>query len=207
MKHNPFDSLVEEYESWFFKNKVLFQSELLALQQVIPVDKKGVEIGIGTGIFAEPLGIHYGVDPSDNMLEYARKRGLEVQIGVAEELPYEAASFDYAVLITTICFVDNPQLTIEESYRILKNEGEIIIAIIDKETPFGKFLHEEKEKSMFYKYARFFSTREIVNLLEKNSFRISIILQTLENPATTKIEKPVNGFGKGSFIVIKGKKV
>jgi hypothetical protein len=88
----------------------------------------------------------------------------------------------------------------------LKDKGEIIIAIIDKETPFGKFLDEGKGKSMYYKYARFFSTREIINLLENNSFRVSSILQTLENPATANIEKPVEGFGKGSFVVIKGKK-
>jgi ubiquinone/menaquinone biosynthesis C-methylase UbiE len=206
MMNNPFDSLVEDYEAWFVENRALFQSELLALKQVVPIDKKGVEIGIGTGIFAEPLEIHYGIDPSEKMLEYARKRGLEVQMGIAEELPYEAASFDFAVLITAICFVDNPQLAIKEAHRVLKNMGEIIIAIIDKETRFGKFLDEGKEKSMYYKYARFFSTREIINLLENNSFRVTSILQTLENPATANIENPVEGFGKGSFAVIKAKK-
>lgn len=57
MAHNPFDSLTSEYEKWFIENGNLFQSELLALKQVIPVGKEGIEIGISSGIFAEKLGI------------------------------------------------------------------------------------------------------------------------------------------------------
>ena len=206
MKFNPFDTHTKEYEAWFVENKILFQSELLALKQVIPVNKKGIEIGIGSGIFAGQLGIHFGIDPSENMLDYARKRNLEIQRGVAEDLPYEDESFDYAVLITAICFVDDPQKAIQEAYRILKKEGEIIIAIIDKATPFGKFLDEGKEKSRFYNNARFFTTNEIIKLLETNAFRVDRILQTLENPATTIVENPAEGHCKGSFVVIKGVK-
>jgi hypothetical protein len=40
MNKNPFEYLASEYEAWFIENKVLFQSELLALKQVVPVDKK-----------------------------------------------------------------------------------------------------------------------------------------------------------------------
>ena len=103
-KQNPFNILASEYEAWFVENKILFQSELLALKQVVPVDKKGVEIGIGSGIFAEQFGIRFGIDPSEKMLEYAQKRGLDVQNGVAENLPYENESFDFALFVTAICF-------------------------------------------------------------------------------------------------------
>lgn len=206
MAENPFDLFTEEYEAWFVQNKALFQSELLALKQVVPVDKKGVEIGIGTGIFAEQLGIRFGIDPSEMMLEYARKRGLNVQNGVAENLPYENASFDFAVCVTAICFIDNPEQAVKEAYRILKNQGEIIIAILDKETRFGRFIEREKKKSRFYKHARFFSVPDVRELLEQNGFRMTSTLQTLENPATMEIENPEEGYGKGSFVVIKGEK-
>jgi hypothetical protein len=66
---------------------------------------------------------------------------------------------------------------------------------------------KEKKKAgfiNFYKHTRFFSTKEIVKLLEKNSFRVVRILQTPENPATTIVENPAEGHGKGSFVVIKG---
>ena len=205
-KYNPFDLLAKEYEAWFVENKILFQSELLALKKLVPTSKKGIEIGIGSGIFAEQLGIRYGVDPSEKMLGYARNRGLQVQTGVAENLPYDDASFDFAVFITTICFVDDPERSLQEAYRVLKNKGEIIIAILDRETPYGSTLEKAKEKNVFYKNARFFSTPEIVNLLEKYSFKISRILQTLENLASTVVEYPSEGFGMGSFVVVKGVK-
>jgi ubiquinone/menaquinone biosynthesis C-methylase UbiE len=207
MNKNPFDSLASEYEAWFNENKILFQSELLALKHVVPVEKRGVEIGIGSGIFAEQLGIRFGIDPSEKMLEYARQRGLDVQNGVAENLPYENESFDFAVFITAICFVENPERALKEAYRILKNQGEIIIAILDKETRFGRFLENNKKKSQFYKHARFFSAPEIRELLEKNNFRITQTVQTLEDPATQRLENPMEGYGKGSFVVMKGVKI
>ena len=173
---------------------------------MVPAGKKGVEIGIGSGIFTEQPGIRYGIDPSEKMLDFARQRGLDVQYGVAEQLPYESESFDFTLFINAICFVDDPDRAVQEAYRILRNQGEIIIAILDKETLFGRFLEKEKKKSRFYKHARFFSVSEIRELLEKHRFRVTHTFQTLENPTIPKIENPVEGFGKGSFVAIKGKK-
>lgn len=119
MQYNPFDSLVDKYENWFVENKTLFESEVLALKQVVPSDKKGLEIGVGTGIFARQLGIKYGIDPSVKMLEVARNRKIKVQNGVAEDLPYDDSTFDFAVFITSICFIDNPQKAVKETHRIL----------------------------------------------------------------------------------------
>lgn len=207
MKKSPFEVLASEYEEWFDENQMLFQSELLALKQAVPVGKKGIEIGIGSGIFAQKLSIKHGIDPSKMMLSLARRRGLDVVKGVAENLPYPDASFDFAVFITSLCFVDSPVKAIEEAHRILKHHGEIIIAIIDKESVFGKFLDKEKMKSRFYKYASFFSVPQIISLLEGNGFKVKGIFQTLEDPGNTEIENPQKGYGKGSFVVIRGVKI
>lgn len=207
MTINPFNSFTNEYETWFKINENMFQSELLALMQVIPFGKKGLEIGIGSGIFAEQLNIEFGIDPSENMLAFARKRGRIVVNGVAENLPYPDASFDFAAFITSLCFVENPEKAIREAFRILKPDGDIIIAIIDKDTPFGQSLEIGKEQSKFYKDAYFFSIPEIIKLLETIHFKITCIYQTLVNPNNNNdIEQPIKGFGKGSFVVIKGKK-
>jgi len=73
MKQNPFNTFTDEYENWFVENETLFRSELLALKQVMPTNKKGIEIGVGSGIFAEKLHITWGVDPSVKMLELVRR--------------------------------------------------------------------------------------------------------------------------------------
>jgi len=206
MAENPFDLFTEEYEAWFRENENTFQSELLALRQVVPIGKKGVEIGIGSGIFAEKLGIQSGIDPSEKMLSIACERGRDVVNGVAENLPYPEASFDFAVFITSICFVDDPEKAMMEARRVLKPHREIIIAFIDQDSVLGKYLEKEKGKSKFYKHASFFSVTEIINHLEVVRFNVTSIFQTLENPGNKEIEQPMEGYGKGSFVVIKGKK-
>ena len=204
MKNNPFDIHTEQYENWFKKNDTIFQSELLALKQVVPIGNKGIEIGIGSGIFAQKLDIKYGIDPSDTMLSYARQRNIKVEKGIAENLPYPDNSFDFSLFMTSICFVDNPVKAIEEARRILQNNGEIIIAIIDKESSLGKNLEQNKNESEFYKNANFFSTKEIIELMEVGGFEITEIYQTLTNANNKMIEQPAKGYGKGSFVVIKG---
>jgi ubiquinone/menaquinone biosynthesis C-methylase UbiE len=206
MKDNPFDIFTDEYENWFKENELIFQSEILALKQVIPVGKEGIEIGVGSGIFAEKLNIKFGIDPSEKMLNYALQRKLSVKKGFAENLPYSDKSFDFAVFITSICFVDNPEKAIKEAYRIIKDKGEIIIAFIDKESSLGKSLELEKKDSKFYKHAKFYSVSELTSMIVNNHFEITEIIQTLTEVKLKIPENPMKGHGKGSFVVIKGRK-
>ncbi len=206
MKDNPFDIFTDEYENWFKENELIFQSELLALKQVIPVGKEGVEIGIGSGIFAEKLNIKFGIDPSEKMLKYATQRNLKVKKGFAENLPYPDNSFDFAAFITSICFVDNPEKAIKEAHRIIKDKGDIIIAFIDKESSLGKSLELEKKDSKFYRHAKFYSVSELTSMIINNHFEITDIIQTLTEINLKIPENPIKGHGKGSFVVIKGKK-
>jgi hypothetical protein len=55
----------------------------------LPKSGTGVEIGVGTGRFAEPLGIRVVIEPSKAMRRMAQKRGIEVIDGVAESLPFD----------------------------------------------------------------------------------------------------------------------
>ncbi|MFW5793547.1 MAG: class I SAM-dependent methyltransferase [Bacteroidota bacterium] len=206
MKDNPFDIFTDEYENWFKENKTIFQSELLALKHLMPAGKKGVEIGIGSGLFAEKLNIKFGIDPSGKMLNYATQRNLTVKEGIAENLPYPDNSFDFAVFITSICFIDNPDKALKEAHRIIKNKGDLIIAFIDKESSLGQSLEQAKDSSKFYKQAKFYSVSEITSMMVNNHFQITDIVQTLTEMNLKTPEYPIKGHGKGSFVVIKGKK-
>ena len=44
----------------------------------------GIEMGVGTGRFAVPLGIRWGMDPSIRMVKMAKARGLQVVAARAE---------------------------------------------------------------------------------------------------------------------------
>ena len=113
-KTRPFDEHPGRYERWFEDNWYVYRSELKAIESVFPASGRGVEIGIGSGRFAEPLGITEGVEPSQSMRRLAAGRGLAVTDGVAEALPLEDGSYDFALMVTTICFVDDPRAAFGE---------------------------------------------------------------------------------------------
>ena len=69
----PFQRYTVRYENWFEDNPWVYQAELKAVACLLPDGHYGMEIGIGTGRFAEPLGITIGVDPSSHMREIAQK--------------------------------------------------------------------------------------------------------------------------------------
>ena len=201
-KIEPFELYSSAYEDWFVKNENIYKLELQTLKLLIPPNSYGVEIGIGSGRFALPLGIKIGVEPSPAMSEIARGRGIEVVKGVAEDLPFKAGTFDFALLVTTICFVDDIEKTFSEVHRVLKETGCIIVGFVDENSEMGRKYLARKNKSKFYKDANFFSSEDVLNYLTKAGFKNFEIKQTIlpENKKTL-IE---NGFGKGSFVVIKG---
>ena len=201
-----FDKYYKKYDAWYDRNKFAYLSEIKAIKKVLPKSGKGLEIGVGTGRFAVPLGIRMGIDPSHAMIELARERGVNARWDFGEDLPFLENTFDYAAIIITLCFVQDPLKVLKESRRVLKKNGKIIIGIIDKNSFLGKYY--KKKRSIFYKEANFFSIVEIVDLLKDAGFSEFSYYQTLYKlPEEIKlIQKPQKGFGKGGFVVITGEK-
>ena len=201
-----FQRYYERYDAWYDEYKFSYLSELRALKKVVPEFGKGLEIGVGTGRFAKPLGITLGVDPSGEMLKFAMRRGVNTRWGVGEDLPFWDGTFDYAAIIISLCFVRDPLGVLRESQRVLKNNGRIILGIVDKDSFLGKFYR--KKKSMFYAEANFFSAKELLKLIYSLGFSQISCYQTLFSlPQDIKsIQNPQEGFGKGGFVVISGRK-
>jgi len=205
-KTKPFDEHFKLYEEWFETNKYLYETELKALKHFIPSSGKGLEIGIGSGIFANPLGIKEGIEPSKEMRRLAIKKGLTVYDGIAEKLPVKDNSYDFVLMNTIICFVDNVKKSFLEAKRILKKNGILIIGFIDKESQLGQNYLKHKNESLFYKEAIFYSTKEVLSLLNETwgEGKIEIIQTVFGNMnEINSIQDFENGFGKGNFIVIK----
>ncbi len=204
-KTTAFDQHLDQYEKWFVKNNYVFEAELLAIKKALPIKGEGIEIGVGSGIFALPLDIKKGVEPSEKMRQKAIARGLEVVNATAEALPYDNNSIDYALMVTTICFVDDPVKSLQETARVLKKGGSLVIGFVDKNSPLGKKYQQYKNQSVFYQEACFYSTKEIYCLLWENNFVIDHTYQTVFGEMNTikETQNPKNGYGKGGFVVIK----
>ena len=202
-----FNENVKAYEAWYKKYPEVYQSELAAIKKQflkLPENIKGIEVGLGTGKFAQSLGIKEGIEPSSKMANKAIKRGIEVMEGVAERLPYGDLQFDF-VLFVTICHLNEINAAFSQAYRVLKHGGAIIIGFIDKDRIIAKQYDEKRNRSIFFKHATFYSVNRVEKLLKKVGFRNFDYNQTLFGTLEqiTKIQSPKQGFGDGSFVVVK----
>jgi ubiquinone/menaquinone biosynthesis C-methylase UbiE len=95
--------------------------------------KKVLEIGVGLGAdhqrWAEYADELHGVDLTDRAVEHTRRRlalfGLDsnLQVGDAENLPYEDDYFDIVYSWGVIHHSPNTEFAIREIYRVLKPNG------------------------------------------------------------------------------------
>jgi SAM-dependent methyltransferase len=204
-KTAPFDEQAIDYDAWFEKYPDLYLAELEAVRSFIPVVGSGVEIGVGTGRFAAPLGIAIGVEPAPRMAEKARQRGIVVVDGIAEALPFADDSFDFAVMVTVICFLDDVTKAFREAFRILKPKGTLVIGFIDRESELGRHYSQKRDQSRFYRDATFYSVSELEELLTKAGFSDFAYRQTLLLGEITELDV-MEGHGSGGFVVIQAHK-
>ncbi len=201
-----FDKNVEAYEQWFIDHPLVYVSELRAVRDLLPQSGSGFEVGVGTGRFAAPLGIKLGIEPSANMREVALRRGVTTLPAVAEKLPFKDREFDFALMVTTVCFLDDLALAFSEVSRVLKPGGAFIIGFVDRESPIGKEYLRRKEQSVFYKDATFYSVDEIAQQMRQAGFGSLIFRQTLfRRLDALEAPEPVKeGYGEGSFVAVRG---
>ncbi|MFW6387322.1 MAG: class I SAM-dependent methyltransferase [Thermodesulfobacteriota bacterium] len=203
---DAFEKYPEEYDQWFDTHPELYAAELKVLRRLLPSssEARGLEVGVGSGKFAVPLGIGNGVDPSEKMAAKARLQGVDVLSGVAENLPFADAGFDFVLMVTTICFVDDIKQSLAEARRVLKSNGFIVVGFVDKDSALGREYSAKKHRSRFYRDATFLSAPEVLNYLETSGFSVAEVLQAIvpgESP-----DLILDGFGTGSFVAIRATK-
>jgi ubiquinone/menaquinone biosynthesis C-methylase UbiE len=91
--------------------------------------RKLLDVGCGTGHHLATLRRRgfdaSGVDASEDMLAHARKNnpGADVRHGDVDKLPYDAATFDFAVCIEVLRYLPDGPACVREMARVLKPGG------------------------------------------------------------------------------------
>jgi ubiquinone/menaquinone biosynthesis C-methylase UbiE len=205
---SPFDALAAKYDSWYDgRGRVAFESELAAVRAVLPeCPKPWLEVGVGTGRFAQALGIRLGIDPSVGLLELARRRGVEALYGEGEELVFRPGSFGTVFLLTTWEFLREPARVLTECRRVLRPEGRLVNGYLDRGGKWGRSYIEKAEAGHpLFSQAHFDAHETVRRQTEAAGFRITLVVSTLfSGPDEPQVvEAPAAGFVPGaSFVVI-----
>ncbi|MDD5700695.1 MAG: class I SAM-dependent methyltransferase [Dehalococcoidales bacterium] len=208
MNNTPFNNLASEYDAWFDeKGKLIFEIEVKAFQEILPgLPKPWLEVGAGSGRFAQALGIDTGVEPSIEMVKIARSRGINTFLSKGEQQVFEDASFGTVFLITTLCFLESPLDVLKEAHRIIVPGGKIVLGVILKDSPWGKYYEQKKlESHPIYKYATFYRCSDVARLTLKAGFMGERIISTLlQSPGEVRYpEDPKEGYyTEAGFVII-----
>ncbi len=122
-----------DYDLWIQdpRAQLIFNLESrLMLDMLTPHPGETVlDIGCGTGLALGRLMKHgldgTGIDPSIYMLDIAKRHTghcANFHHGSAEDLPFEDNSFNHAIFMTSLEFVEDPQRALAEACRVAKDK-------------------------------------------------------------------------------------
>jgi len=129
---------------------------------------KILDVGCGTGANLEMLsqfGAAEGVDVSDEALEFCRQKGLKVQKGLAEEMPFPDKSFDLVTALDVVEHLDDDVAGLREMRRVMADDGRALIFV-----PAFMWLWGVQDDISNHRIR--YTKRQIVERLEKAGFEI-----------------------------------
>ena len=126
---------VEDKHWWFVGRRAILESFLRQIHSSLTGHNSPLrilDIGCGTGANLEMLaqfGDTKGVDVSDDALEFCRRKGLTVEKGLAEKLPFADESFDITTALDVVEHLDDDIAGLKEMHRVTKRGGYSLIFV------------------------------------------------------------------------------
>jgi ubiquinone/menaquinone biosynthesis C-methylase UbiE len=187
-KIEAFNMVADSYDDWYNhpQGRQVFQAERNAIHNMIPASGLGVEIGAGTGIFAESLTEDYRsiicLDPSVKMLVKAKTRGLTCILGYGDSLPFRKDTLDFAYMVTVLEFIAEPVEVFKEIKQTVKEKAPLSMLFINADSSWGKLYREIGSKGdPVFKHAKLYTHEEVNRLLDLAGYRITSALGTLNS--------------------------
>ena len=206
MSDDPFASRVADYDAWYDsrEGREIFRVEADCLVPLVSsCAPPRLEVGVGTGRFAQALGLEVGVDRALAPLALARARGLRVIAGDAHALPLGESCVGAVVFVMTWCFLTHPRRALAEARRVLRPDGRLVIGTVPLDSPWGEaYARAGREGHPFYRHAHLRSQRDLVATLESEGWEIRASRSALcDAPGTSPHSGPRDGLVEGAGFV------
>ncbi|WPV67273.1 class I SAM-dependent methyltransferase [Chitinophaga sp. LS1] len=167
-------------------NRLIYEMTLDFLQ--LKTGDQVLELGMGNGHFIPALfekenNLQYtGLDLSDVMVQEAivanadaiRAGRVQILEGTADTIPFDTGVFTKVFAVNVLYFWQPPAVTLQEIYRVLQPEGEVILAFRTRRT---------MEKLAFVDHGfTLYDTETVQEILQNIGFRVTEIQTAVEPP-------------------------
>jgi SAM-dependent methyltransferase len=126
---------VEDKHWWFVGRRSILESFMQSIVRKLGNTRDAIrilDVGCGTGANLEMLsqfGQPEGVDVSDDALEFCRGKGLTVQKGLAEGLPFDNETFDVTTALDVVEHLDDDVAGLKEMFRVTRKGGYSLVFV------------------------------------------------------------------------------
>lgn len=153
-----FNDWPEKYDQWFetpLGRLIKGYESKLILRMLTPEPGEMIlDAGCGTGIFtaailevgARVVGLELALTMLRRALDRCGDQLFQPVIGDMRRLPIVDATFDKAVSITAIEFIQDAKIAIEELFRVTKPGGSVVVATLNALSPWARRREEAAQK-------------------------------------------------------------
>jgi ubiquinone/menaquinone biosynthesis C-methylase UbiE len=161
------DRYVQSCRTEFWQK--VFRIELEYIVQYLAKGEEVLSVGCGPAIIESALSdcgfIITGLDVSLKALDCAPD-SVRTVAARAEEMPFPASSFDAVIYVASLQFIENYRKAIEETTRVLRPEGTLLVMLLNPESDF--FKRKLRDPNSYVREIRHTDLREIEEVIGEN---------------------------------------
>lgn len=196
---------MEEYlqscKSEFWKN--VFRAELDYILGRLRGAKDVLSVGCGPAIIEGGLAEHgfnvVGLDVSKEALDRAPD-SVRTVAGPAEKMGFESQSFDAAIYVASIQFIEGYKEAIKQTARVLRSGGKLLMLLLNPESEF--FKEKAKDPDSYIRRIKHINLQEIEDAAAEH---FSVKTENFLGIKGTKIFQSRDS-NAASLYVVEGKK-